>query len=98
MRKTTQVTLAALVCAVGWASAAHAVTVAYWRFEDKNGVPAAAGDFLQSTPAPGGTASGGNTVDLASDSSGNGNGLRIIAQPTADVNGLAGDRFDPTQE
>jgi len=63
------------------ADAASAAAQAYWRFEDKNGLPAVAGDFLRSTPAPGGTTSGGNTVDVTSDSSGNGNELRTFHSP-----------------
>jgi hypothetical protein len=69
---------AAAVCA---GASARAATQAYWRFEDKNGSPAVAGDFLQSTPAGGGTVSGGNVVDVTSDSSGNGNVLRTFHSP-----------------
>ncbi|HEY3393870.1 MAG TPA: LamG domain-containing protein [Lacipirellulaceae bacterium] len=69
------------MCLAGLCAAAQAATVAHWRFEDKNGSPAVAGDFLRSTPAPGGTASGGNTVDVTSDSSGNGNVLRTFHSP-----------------
>lgn len=80
MRSRTSGILVA-VCVAGWCTDAHASTVAYWRFEDKNGLPAVAGDSLRSTPAPGGAASAGNIVDVTSDSSGNGNVMRTFHSP-----------------
>ena len=81
MMQCKQTFWAAAVCLAGMAGTAHAVTVAYWRFEDKNGLPAVAGDFLRSTPAGGGTTSGGNIVDITSDTSGNSNELRTFHSP-----------------
>jgi hypothetical protein len=81
MKKITLAFLATALCYASWCSRADAATVAQWRFEDKNGAPAVAGDFLRSTPAPGGTVSGGNIVDVTSDSSGNGNELRTFHSP-----------------
>jgi Concanavalin A-like lectin/glucanases superfamily len=81
MRKITLATSAAALCLAGSWTAAQAATVAQWRFEDKNGLPAIAGDFLRSTPAGGGDASAGNIVDVTSDSSGNGNELRTFHSP-----------------
>lgn len=75
---------AGLVCALvllGLCTVAQAATVAYWRFEDKNGIPAIAGDSLRSFPAGGGNASDGNIVDVSNDSSGNGNVLRVFHSP-----------------
>lgn len=80
MSRTKPVWLMALVAATA-APVAQAATQAYWRFEDKNGLPAVAGDFLRSTPAPGGEASAGNIVDVTSDTSGNGNELRTFHSP-----------------
>jgi len=81
MMRKTLLALAIATPAILVASAANAATSAYWRFEDKNGVPAVAGDSLRSTPAGGGTVSGGNIVDVTSDSSGNGNVLRVFHSP-----------------
>jgi hypothetical protein len=94
MIKKMPATLAAAICLAALGTAAHAVTVAQWRFEDKNGLPAAAGDFLRSTPTPGGTPSGGNTVDVTSDSSGNGNELRTFHSPNDPNNADGAQRLE----
>lgn len=56
-------------------NSAPAATRAYWRFEDRNGMGAVAGESLVST-IPGGT-----PADITSDSSGNGNELRTFHSP-----------------
>jgi hypothetical protein len=78
--------------------AASAATQAYWRFEDKNGLPAVAGDFLRSTPAPGGTTSGGNTIDVTSDFSGNGNELRTFHSPNDPTSPDGAQRLETSPE
>jgi hypothetical protein len=91
--------VAALAAAVLVAPlAAQAATQAYWRFEDKNGLPAIPGDTLRSTPAGGGTTSGGNTVDLTSDSSGNGNELRTFHSPNDPTSPDGVQRLDTSPE
>jgi hypothetical protein len=86
------------VCVAGWCSTAHAVNVAYWRFEDKNGLPAIPGDSLRSTPTPGGTTSGGNIVDITSDTSGNSNELRTFHSPNDPTSPDGAQRLDTSPE
>lgn len=65
--------LAGMVGGIGVGSA-DAETIAYWRFEDKNGSPATAGDTLES-PTPGGPS------DLTSDLAGFNDSLRTFHSP-----------------
>ncbi len=86
MMRISNVLWAVAALAASSAVTVQAATRAYWRFEDKNGAAAVAGDVLRSTPAGGGTVSGGNIVDVTSDSSGNGNVLRVFHSPNDPTN------------
>lgn len=67
-------TAAACVMGLMLAGMANAEMIAYYRFEDKNGDPASAGDTLES-PTPGGPS------DVTSDSAGFNDALRVFHNP-----------------